>query len=87
MTQITLDSTQAQILLQAHGLVRVCGPDGDLLGVIAPPIKDKAGSESGSGDFTDEDIEEAKRRRDAPGPRYTTKEVLEHLRALRPEVE
>ena len=87
MTQITLDTAQAQILLQAHGLVRVCGPGGDLLGVITPATKDKAASESGGYDFTDEDIEEAKRRRDAPGPRYTTKEVLEHLRALRPEVE
>ena len=82
MTQLNLDSAQAQIVLQARDQIRICDPDGKVLAVIAPTIVDK----SNGRDFTDEEIEEAKRRRDAPGPCYTTQEVLAHLRALRPEI-
>jgi hypothetical protein len=83
MTQIILDSTQARIVCQAHDQIRVCDPDGKVLRVIAPATNNQLTDSF----FTDEEIEEAKRRRDTPGPRFTTKEVLEHLRALRPEVE
>jgi hypothetical protein len=36
-------------------------------------------------DFTDDEIREAKRRAKSPGRRFTTAEVLAHLRSSAPE--
>jgi hypothetical protein len=83
MTQIILDSAQARVALRAHGEVQVVDPDGNLLGVFSPATNCR---HDGSA-FSDAEIAAAIRSRDEPGPRYTTQEVLEHLRALRPETE
>jgi len=80
MAQIILDSAQARIVLQAHDQVRVCDESGNLLGVFAPPSKSKSSEYV----CTDEEIEAAKRALAAPGPRRTTQEVLEGLRAMQP---
>jgi hypothetical protein len=87
MAQITLSTAQAQIVVQAHDQIRVCDADGNLLGVLAPVPNDKKKDSSNGHDFTDEEIEAAKRSRDNPGPLRTTKEVLELLRSIRPESE
>jgi hypothetical protein len=83
MTQIILDSTQAQIFVQARDQIQFCDADGNLLGVLAPATKPDAPDDI----FTPEEIAAAKRALAAPGPRRTTKEVLERLRAKWPEQE
>jgi hypothetical protein len=85
MPQIILDSTQAQIVIHARDPIRVCDANGNLLGVLAPAESDKPKETSSGRDFSDEEIEAAKRSRDTPGPRSTTQEVLARLRAMRPE--
>jgi hypothetical protein len=82
MTQINLTAEQAELLTGATGPIVLCRPDGIVVGyasrqphVVTPkePI------------FTPEEIAEAERRIDSPGPWYTTQEVLARLRSLGPE--
>jgi len=77
MTKIELTPEQASIVSAARGPVRICLPDGSIVGWLkcditpAEPI------------FTPEEIAEAERRLDAAGPWFTTEEVLESLREPR----
>jgi hypothetical protein len=70
MMQITLDSEQVKVVVQTRGEVQVCDPAGNVLGVMTP-----------AADWLEQqDIVESKRRLASNQPRYTTEEVLEHLR-------
>ena len=69
MTQIILDDKQAEVLADALEPVAVCDPKGDIVAYIEP-IWSRA------------DIAKAKQRLASNQPRYTTKEVLNHLRSL-----
>jgi hypothetical protein len=79
MTKIVLTSEQAGILAGSSESVAVCRPDGTIAGWISPKARLFAPEKC---PFTPEEIAEAERRMDSPGPWYTTKEVLEHLRSL-----
>jgi hypothetical protein len=70
MTHITLTEEQARIVEQAREVIQVRDGQGNVLGCIEPH------------DFTLEEIEEAKRSLASAEPRYTTSQVLEHLRSL-----
>jgi hypothetical protein len=76
MTQIILNSEQAAIITDAKEPVWVRFPDGMIAGWLKRDITPKEPL------FTPEEIAEAERRADAPGPWYTTKEVLDHLKSL-----
>jgi hypothetical protein len=76
MTQITLSSDQAGIVANATEPVRVCLPNGSIAGWLKRDITPKEPI------FTPEEIAEAERRANGPGPWCTTKEVLEHLKSL-----
>jgi hypothetical protein len=76
MSKIVLTPEQAAIVDSADGCVRVCGPDGQILGWASLSMRKVAPKESV---FTPEEVAEAERRADSPGPWYTTAEVLEHL--------
>jgi hypothetical protein len=79
MTQILLTTEQAGILAAASEPVAICRPDGSVAGFISPKGRlitpDKC-------PFTPEEIAAAEKEAESPGPWYTTKEVLEHLRSL-----
>ena len=74
MTQIKLTAEQAEALTTATEPTVLCRPDGIVVGGAYKQPKEPL--------FTPEEIAEAERRLDAPGPWYTTKEVLDHLRSL-----
>jgi hypothetical protein len=76
MTQITLSSEQAAILSNASEPVCVRLPNGTIAGWLKKDITPKEPI------FTPEEIAEAERTANSPGPWYTTKEVLERLRSL-----
>jgi hypothetical protein len=76
MAQITLSSEQAAILSDATAPVLVCLPDGRFAGWVKLDITPKEPV------FTPEEIAEAERRANGPGPWHTTQQVLEHLRSL-----
>jgi hypothetical protein len=76
MTQITLSSEQAAVFANATEPVCVRFPNGTIAGWLKRDITPKEPI------FTSEEIAEAERRADSPGPWYTTKEVLDHLRSL-----
>jgi hypothetical protein len=69
MPQIILDDEQAKLLASSLKPVEVRDRQGNLLGVI-PPV------------WTEEEVADAKKRLASNEPRYTTAEVLEHLRSL-----
>lgn len=74
MIRIVLDDEQAKAIIAAKDQVEVCDENGRVLGVIdraIPPAR-----------FSEEEIARAKRNLATPGPRYTTEQVLEHLRSL-----
>jgi hypothetical protein len=79
MTQIVLTSEQAGVLAQASEPVAVCRPDGSIAGWISPKARLFVPEKC---PFTAEEIAAAEKEADSPGPWYTTKEVLEHLRSL-----
>jgi len=81
MAQINLDSAQTRIALRGDSERPVLDPDGAVVGQFTPAAVDRV---NGSG-FSDAEIAAAKRSLNEPGPRYTTKEVLEHLRAMLPD--
>lgn len=69
MVQITVSAEQAKRIALANEAVEFRDPDGRILGYYTLA-------------FTQEEIQEAIRRRDSEGPRYTTQQVLEHLHSL-----
>lgn len=73
MIRIVVDDEQAKTIVDAKEAVQVCDESGKVLGVIDRTVSPL---------FTAEEISRAKRNLAAPGPRYATAEVLEHLRSL-----
>jgi hypothetical protein len=71
MIRIVVDSEQAKAIVDSKETVEVCDKSGKVLGTLKPPAL-----------FSSDEIAEAKRRLAEPGPRYTTEQVLEHLRSL-----
>jgi len=69
MPHIVLDDQQAQIVSEITGYVEIRDRRGRHLGFVAH-------------DFTDAEIQEAKRRAASNEPRYTTAQVLQHLESL-----
>jgi hypothetical protein len=78
MPQIVLTSDQDEILATACEPVPVCRPDGSVAGFVSPKKQVATPKEPL---FAPEEIAEAERRIDSPGPWYTTTEVLDHLRS------
>jgi hypothetical protein len=76
MTQITLNSEQAAVFASTSEPICVRLPNGSIAGFLK---RDNTPKEPL---FTPEEIAEAERRAGSPGPWYTTKEVLEHLKSL-----
>ena len=74
MIRIVVDDEQAKAIAAARHRVEACDGNGKVLGVVKPTTPTCG--------FSAEEIAEAKRRLAAPGPRYTTEQVLEHLRSL-----
>ena len=72
MPHIVVDDRQATIISQTAGTVEILDQQGNRLGYVAHP-------------FTDEDVDVAQRRLQSKEPRFTTQEVLNHLRSLEPE--
>jgi hypothetical protein len=69
MTSIVVTKEQADIIKSAKA-IEVRGPHGEWLGVLS------------SHGFTEEDVRLAKEALASQSPRYTTAQVLEHLRSL-----
>jgi CRISPR/Cas system-associated endonuclease Cas1 len=69
MTEITLTDDQVKVLSQSAGTVVFCDSQGRPLGYLAHG-------------WTAEDIRLAKQSLASNEPRYTTAQVLEHLRSL-----
>jgi hypothetical protein len=72
MAQLILTEEQARVVAGAQEPVQLCDPQGNIVATLKPA-------------FTAEDIAEAKRRLAVNGPRYTSEQVQEHLRALQEE--
>lgn len=70
MTAIVVTEEQAEIIRSSSKAVEVRGPRGEWLGVLS------------NHGFTDEDVRLAKEALASNSPRYTTAQVLEHLRSL-----
>jgi len=70
MSKIVLTQEQTQVIAEAKGTVQVQDPEGNLVGYLERP------------EFSPEEIAEAKRALASNQPRYTTAQVLEHLRSL-----
>jgi hypothetical protein len=69
MHHIVVDDQQAKLISEAKDGVEIRDPRGRHLGYVARG-------------FTDEDIAVAKERLASDEPRYTTREVLEHLQSM-----
>jgi hypothetical protein len=69
MHHIVLNDEQARLVATALNPVQVRDGKGNVLGTIAPV-------------WTEADIADAKRRLASDEPRYSTAEVLDHLRSL-----
>lgn len=68
MTRLILDDQQVQTVAKASGTLELCDQRGNIVGYLPPcPSQDE--------------IAEAKRRLNTPGPRRTTQQILENLRA------
>jgi hypothetical protein len=74
---IVLSIEQVRVLRDAKGEIELRDPQGAKVG-CAKPQDDLHG-------WTEEDIRLAKEALAAPGPRYTTEQVLAHLRSLEPQ--
>ncbi|MFO0968795.1 MAG: hypothetical protein U0793_24840 [Gemmataceae bacterium] len=72
MIELRLTEEQAGIVRRAPDTVRLCGPDGQLLGLITPVL-------------TDEFVAELKRRARSPGPWYSSEQTDRRLDALEEE--
>jgi hypothetical protein len=69
MPHIVVDNQQAKLISEATGDIEIRDPQGRHLGYVAHG-------------FSDEDIAIARRRLESDLPRYSTREVLDHLRSL-----
>lgn len=69
MQHIVVNDEQARIIRQSSGSVEIRDASGSHLGYVAHG-------------FTDEDIALARQRLASSEPRYTTEQVLDHLRSL-----
>jgi len=69
MQHIVVNDEQARIIGESSDQIEIRDGNGRLLGYVAHGV-------------TDEDIAIAKQRLDSDEPRYTTREVLEHLQSL-----
>lgn len=69
MPHIVVDDQQAKVIFEATESVEIRDRRGKHLGYVAHG-------------FTEEDIAIARRRIASDEPRYTTQEVLDHLRSL-----
>lgn len=69
MKQLVLTDEQAKLVAASRKPVSVVDSRGNSLGTITPA-------------WTEADVVEAKRRLASEQPRYTTAQVLEHLRSL-----
>ena len=69
MVQVVATADQAKLFAEAGGSVEIVDASGKRLGYFARP-------------FTDEDVRIAKERLASDEPRYTTAEVMDHLRQL-----
>ena len=69
VTHVMLDDEQARIVLQSSETVELRDRHGRHLGYVAHG-------------FSEEDFAAARRRRESTEPRYSTQEVLDHLRSL-----
>lgn len=78
MTQIILTPEQAAILDAAVEPVRICHPDRSIAGWITSTMHLTPRNPG----LTADEIAQAERRIDSPGPWSTTKEVLDQLRSL-----
>ncbi len=72
MPHIVVDDRQAKIISDAGQTVEILDQHGNRLGYVAHPP-------------TDKDIAVAKRRLQSDEPRFTTRQVLNHLRSLEQE--
>jgi hypothetical protein len=78
MSRITVDAGLAAQLHNAGGPVELCDPAGKVLGKFSP-LPDWTEWEIVGPEFSEEELD----RRSEPGrKRYSTAEVLEHLRRL-----
>ena len=77
MIEIVATDEQARTLATSTFPVIVKDASGKVLGQLVSLPQDD--------DFTAEEIAEIKKRAGRPGPRFTTAEVLAHLRSLAPE--
>jgi hypothetical protein len=71
MRHIVVDDQQVKLITETKDTLEIRDAQGRLLGYVAH-------------EFTDDDIAIAKQRLASAGPRYTTQEVLDHLRSLEP---
>jgi len=69
MLHIIVDDQQAKLISEATEGVEIRDSRGRHLGYVAPG-------------FSDEDLAIAKQRQASDEPRYTTRDVLDHLRSL-----
>ena len=70
MTYIIINPEQARVIAEANEDVQVRDESGNVLGYVS------------SSGFTSEEIKQIKRDLASDQARYTTKEVLDHLRSL-----
>jgi hypothetical protein len=70
MTRLVLTHEQSRLVAESREPIQVCDPQGDVLTTIEPP------------EFTPEEIAEAAKAADSNEPRYSTQQVLDHLRSL-----
>jgi hypothetical protein len=75
MTTIPVPSAVAEQLRNATSPAQLVDERGRVLGSFSPAVS--AGLE-----LTPEELAELKRRMASPGPRYSTEQVIEHLRAM-----
>lgn len=72
MTHIVVDDEQARVISESAESIEIRDRNGRHLGYVAHG-------------FTDEDVAIAKQRKESDEPRYTTRQVLDHLRSLEPK--
>ena len=78
MTSILLTPEQAAIFESATTPVRMYLPDGSIAGWVSSTLRFPPQEPT----FTPEEIAEAEKRVDSPGPWHTMQEVLESLREV-----
>jgi hypothetical protein len=79
MTKIVLTTEQAEAIAAASEPVAICRPDGSVAGWIGPGSRFVVPEVC---PFTPDEVAAAEKEGESPGPWYTTKQVLEHLRSL-----